>query len=90
MVCECDTSCPWPLTIAQPSPSYLDFAAGFSIVLPTLWPYLRQMDASTEFLAAVVAAYSVGEGLGGLCPIVQCAAYFQFNARTHRCWYRPS
>ncbi|CAE7785082.1 Mfsd8 [Symbiodinium pilosum] len=39
--------------------------AGFSIVLPTLWPYLRQMNASTEFLAAVVAAYSVGEGLGG-------------------------
>ncbi|CAE7262965.1 mfsd8 [Symbiodinium necroappetens] len=39
--------------------------AGFSIVLPTLWPYLRQMNASTEFLAAVVASYSVGEGLGG-------------------------
>ena len=34
-------------------------------MLPTLWPYLRQMNASTEFLAAVVAAYSVGEGLGG-------------------------
>ncbi|CAE7452198.1 mfsd8 [Symbiodinium natans] len=39
--------------------------AGFSIVLPTLWPYLRQMNASAEFLAAVVAAYSIGEGLGG-------------------------
>mmetsp|Transcript_22098 Transcript_22098/g.31107 ORF Transcript_22098/g.31107 Transcript_22098/m.31107 type:complete len:518 (+) Transcript_22098:61-1614(+) len=56
-----------------PSPSWLIVfysnmffgCAGFSIVLPTLWPYLRQMDASTEFLAAVVAAYSVGEGLGG-------------------------
>lgn len=39
--------------------------AGFSIVLPTLWPYLREMQSSTQFLAAVVAAYSVGEGLGG-------------------------
>jgi len=39
--------------------------SGFSIVLPTLWPYLREMKASTEFLAAVVAAYSVGEGCGG-------------------------
>mmetsp|Transcript_17732 Transcript_17732/g.49121 ORF Transcript_17732/g.49121 Transcript_17732/m.49121 type:complete len:494 (-) Transcript_17732:219-1700(-) len=40
--------------------------AGFSIVLPTLWPYLRQMHSNTFFLAFVVAAYSVGEGLGGL------------------------
>jgi len=38
---------------------------GFSIVLPTLWPYLREMNASTRFLAAVIAAYSVGEGCGG-------------------------
>lgn len=39
--------------------------AGFSIVLPTLWPYLREMNASTRFLAAVIAAYSVGEGCAG-------------------------
>eukprot|EP00933_Yihiella_yeosuensis_P042208 TRINITY_DN36760_c0_g1_i1.p1 TRINITY_DN36760_c0_g1~~TRINITY_DN36760_c0_g1_i1.p1 ORF type:complete len:552 (+),score=54.35 TRINITY_DN36760_c0_g1_i1:33-1658(+) len=39
--------------------------AGFAIVLPTLWPYLREMGASTKFLALVVAMYSVGEGLGG-------------------------
>lgn len=39
--------------------------AGFSIVLPTLWPYLREMNVYTQFLAAVVAAYSVGEGCGG-------------------------
>ena len=43
----------------------LNIKPGFSIVLPTLWPYLRQLNVSTEFLAAVVAAYSVGEGLGG-------------------------
>lgn len=39
---------------------------GFSIVLPTLWPYLREMGADTDFLAWTVAAYSVGEGFGGL------------------------
>lgn len=38
---------------------------GFSIVLPTVWPYLRQMGATTGFLAWVVAMYSVGEGTGG-------------------------
>ena len=43
----------------------LETSPGFSIVLPTLWPYLREMNVNTQFLAAVVAAYSVGEGCGG-------------------------
>lgn len=51
--------------------------AGFSIVLPTVWPFLREMQASTSFLAPVVAAYSVGEGLGGW---VVGALYLKFPA----------
>lgn len=40
--------------------------AGFSIVLPTLWAYLRAMKGTPEVLACAVAMYSIGEGLGGL------------------------
>jgi len=39
---------------------------GFSIVLPTVWPYLREMGSSPFFLACVVSMYSVGEGAGGI------------------------
>eukprot|EP00928_Gymnodinium_smaydae_P075328 TRINITY_DN5834_c0_g3_i1.p1 TRINITY_DN5834_c0_g3~~TRINITY_DN5834_c0_g3_i1.p1 ORF type:complete len:729 (-),score=153.95 TRINITY_DN5834_c0_g3_i1:28-2214(-) len=40
--------------------------AGFALVLPTLWPLLQEMGASTRFLAAAVALFSIGEGAGGL------------------------
>ena len=55
---------------------------GFSIVLPTLWPYLREMQSSTQFLAAVVAAYSVGEGLGGRSRRIRIVAEKK-KKRTH-------
>lgn len=39
--------------------------AGFAVVLPSLWPLMRGMGASTTMLGCAVAMYSVGEGLGG-------------------------
>lgn len=38
----------------------------FSIVMPTLWPYLHALAATPFHLAFVVASYSVGEALGAL------------------------
>ena len=38
----------------------------FSIVLPSLWPYLQRFDADENFLAAVLAIYSIGEFLGSI------------------------
>lgn len=38
----------------------------FSIVMPTLWPYLYTLGGAPFDLAAVVASYSVGEALGAL------------------------
>lgn len=38
----------------------------FSIVLPSLWPYLQRFDADENFLALVLAIYSVGEFLGSI------------------------
>lgn len=38
----------------------------FSIVLPSLWPYLQRFDADENFLAAVLAIYSIGEFLGAI------------------------
>lgn len=38
----------------------------FSIVMPTLWPYLRSLGATPSFLALVVATYSIGEGTGAI------------------------
>ena len=38
----------------------------FSIVLPSLWPYLQIFDSSETFLAFVVSIYSVGEFLGSI------------------------
>jgi len=39
---------------------------GLSIVLPTLWPYLREMQATPHMFACAVALNSIGEGVGGL------------------------
>lgn len=39
--------------------------AGFAVVLPSLWPFMRGMGASTTIFAFAVAMYSVGEGFGG-------------------------
>lgn len=39
--------------------------AGFAVVLPSLWPFMRSMGADTTTLACAVAMYSVGEGVGG-------------------------
>jgi len=41
-------------------------AAGFAIVLPSLWSYLKSLGSSQGFLALVIAMFSVGEGVGGL------------------------
>ena len=38
----------------------------FSIVMPTLWPYLNSLHAGKSFLACVIAMYSVGEAIGAL------------------------
>lgn len=38
----------------------------FSIVLPTLWPYLHTLHSSQSFLAWVVSIYSVGEAIGAI------------------------
>lgn len=38
----------------------------FSIVLPSLWPYLQRFEADENFLAAVLAIYSIGEFLGSI------------------------
>jgi ceroid-lipofuscinosis MFS transporter 7 len=38
----------------------------FSIVLPSLWPYLQRFDADENFLALVLAIYSIGEFLGSI------------------------
>lgn len=38
----------------------------FSIVLPTLWPYLHWEGGTSGYLALVVATYSVGEASGAL------------------------
>jgi MFS family permease len=40
--------------------------ASFSIVLPSLWPYLQRFDADETFLASVLAIYSIGEFLGSI------------------------
>jgi MFS transporter, ceroid-lipofuscinosis neuronal protein 7 len=38
----------------------------FSIVLPSLWPYLQRFEADETFLAMVLAVYSIGELLGAI------------------------
>lgn len=38
----------------------------FSIVLPSLWPYLQRFDADENFLAMVLAIYSIGEFIGAI------------------------
>jgi MFS transporter, ceroid-lipofuscinosis neuronal protein 7 len=38
----------------------------FSVVMPSLWPYLRVLGANQQFLAWVVAAYSIGEAIGAV------------------------
>lgn len=38
----------------------------FSIVLPSLWPYLQRFDADENFLALVLAIYSIGEFFGAI------------------------
>ncbi|CAI2363709.1 unnamed protein product [Moneuplotes crassus] len=38
----------------------------FSIVLPSLWPYLQRFGADENFLAMVLAIYSIGEFLGSI------------------------
>lgn len=38
----------------------------FSIVLPSLWPYLQRFEADENFLALVLAIYSIGEFLGSI------------------------
>ena len=39
---------------------------GFSIIVPSLAPFLARMRASENFLGVVVAIYSFGEMLGSL------------------------
>jgi len=39
-------------------------ASAFSVVLPSLWPYLDSLDLSVSWLGVVVAAYSVGKEHG--------------------------
>jgi len=38
----------------------------FSIVLPSLWPYLQRFEADENFLALVLAIYSIGEFIGSI------------------------
>jgi MFS transporter, ceroid-lipofuscinosis neuronal protein 7 len=38
----------------------------FSVVMPSLWPYLRSLGSNKRFLAWVVAAYSIGEAIGAV------------------------
>ena len=38
----------------------------FSIVLPSLWPYLQRFEADETFLALVLAIYSIGEFFGAV------------------------
>ena len=38
----------------------------FSIVLPSLWPYLETFKQNENFLAFVLAMYSIGEFIGSL------------------------
>jgi len=38
----------------------------FSIVLPSLWPYLETFNQNENFLALVLAMYSIGEFLGSI------------------------
>lgn len=38
----------------------------FSIVLPSLWPYLERFEADENFLALVLAIYSIGEFFGAI------------------------
>jgi len=38
----------------------------FSIVLPSLWPYLEKFGADENFLALVLATYSIGEFFGAI------------------------
>ncbi|CAI2364145.1 unnamed protein product [Moneuplotes crassus] len=38
----------------------------FSIVLPSLWPYLQRFGVDENFLALVLAIYSIGEFLGSI------------------------
>jgi ceroid-lipofuscinosis MFS transporter 7 len=40
--------------------------ASFSIVLPSLWPYLQTFEADENFLASVLAIYSIGEFFGAI------------------------
>lgn len=40
--------------------------ASFSIVLPSLWPYLQRFEADETFLASVLAIFSIGEFLGSI------------------------
>jgi MFS transporter, ceroid-lipofuscinosis neuronal protein 7 len=38
----------------------------FSVVMPSLWPYLKSLGGSKEVLAWVVAVYSIGEAIGAV------------------------
>jgi MFS family permease len=38
----------------------------FSIVLPSLWPYLETFKQNENFLASVLAMYSIGEFIGSV------------------------
>lgn len=47
----------------------------FSIVLPTIWPYLSTFRASPNFLALVLATYSIGEAFGAVFFGSLCTRY---------------
>jgi ceroid-lipofuscinosis MFS transporter 7 len=54
----------------------------FSIVLPSLWPYIHKHGGSDEFLAVVLFVYSLGEILGSLVfgyIYNSCSAKFTFT-----------
>eukprot|EP00340_Litonotus_pictus_P002924 CAMPEP_0170513590 /NCGR_PEP_ID=MMETSP0209-20121228/104_1 /TAXON_ID=665100 ORGANISM="Litonotus pictus, Strain P1" /NCGR_SAMPLE_ID=MMETSP0209 /ASSEMBLY_ACC=CAM_ASM_000301 /LENGTH=242 /DNA_ID=CAMNT_0010797343 /DNA_START=1 /DNA_END=725 /DNA_ORIENTATION=+ len=51
----------------------------FSIVLPTLWPYLLRFGCDETFLASVLAIYSIGEFFGA---IIWGYVYNKFSATT--------